>query len=311
MAMTLVVVFAAMSLIFYFNNPLFFTIKNLQAIFGNMSLIGLLAIGLTFVVLTGNVDLSIGSTVGTTAVVVANLFDLGFSIPIPFVFLIGIMVGVVIGAVNGFLVAVVGINSVIVTLGTLFVNYGISLIVGSRTAFVYNETFISIGRSNLFEVIPYTFIIMIVLLVLMYLVLRFTKFGNDVYLVGSNQNAATFVGINIKKIIFFTFIISGAFASISGILLTAQLAYAQGGFGAGWNFRALVICFIGGISIRGGRGTLVGVALSILVITTLSNGLTLASVPINWRDAFEGTLLIGSIVLDSVRVRRELRPALK
>ena len=152
---------------------------------------------------------------------------------------------------------------------------------------------------------------MAALLALMYLVLRFTKFGSDVYLVGSNHNAATFVGINVKKVVFFTFIICGAFASISGILLTAQLAYAQGGFGSGWNFRALVICFIGGISIRGGRGTLVGVALSILVITTLSNGLTLLNVPINWRDAFEGTLLIGSIILDSVRVRRELRPALE
>lgn len=309
MSFTLVIIFAVMALVFYFMNPLFFTVKNFQAISANMALIGLLAIGLTFVVLTGNVDLSIGSTVGTSAVVVANLFDLGFPIPIPFVFLIGILVGMVIGAVNGFLVAVVGINSVIVTLGTLFVNYGFSLIVGSRTAFVYNETFINIGRRNLFDIIPYTFIYMIILLVLMYLVLRFTKFGNDVYLVGSNQNAATFVGINVTKVIFFTFVICGAFAALAGALLTAQLAYAQGGFGAGWNFRALVICFIGGISIRGGRGTLVGVAFAILLITSISNGLTLLGIPINWRDAFEGGLLILAILVDSIRVRRELRPA--
>lgn len=304
MSPTLIIVFAIMALVFSLMNPIFFTIKNFQVIFSNMPLIGFLAIGLTFVVLAGNIDLSIGSIVGVTAVVVANLFDLGFNIPLPFVFLIGILTGAIIGAINGFLVTVVGINSVITTLGTLTALKGLSFIIGSRTAFVYNELYINLGRGFLFGSIPFVSIYLVVIIIIMYLVLRFTKFGRNVYLVGANQNAATTAGVSVKKIQFLTFIVSGSFAAISGVLLTAQTAYAQGGFGIGWEFRALVICFIGGISIRGGRGTLVGVFIAMLIITSIANGLTLANVPINWRDSFEGAILILAILIDSVRVRR-------
>ncbi len=309
MSPSLIVVFAAITLLFSLINPIFFTLKNFQAILSNMPLIGFLAIGLTFVILAGNIDLSIGSIVGITAVVLSNLFDIGFDIPIPFIFLIGILTGSVLGAINGFLVTIVGINSVVATLGTLTAFYAFALIVGSRTAFVYNETFIHIGRGNIFDLIPFVFIYMIVLLILMYLLLRFTKFGRDIYLIGSNQNAAAYVGVNVKKVQFLTFVISGAFASISGILFTAQIAYAHGGFGAGWNFRALIICFLAGVSARGGRGTLVGVFISMLLLSSITNGLTLASVPINWRDAFDGLLLILAILIDSIRARRELLPA--
>ncbi|MFC2145682.1 ABC transporter permease [Actinomycetota bacterium] len=309
MSPSLIIVLAVMTLLFSMINPIFFSLKNFQAILSNMPLIGFLAIGLTFVILAGNIDLSIGSIVGITAVVLANLFDLGFNIPIPFIFIIGILTGVILGAINGFLVTIVGINSVIATLGTLTAFYAVSLIIGSRTAFIYNKTFIYIGRGNIFDLIPFVFIYMIVLLILMYLLLRFTKFGRDIYLVGSNQNAATYVGINVKKVQFLTFIISGAFASISGILFTAQIAYARGGLGAGWNFRALIICFLAGVSARGGRGTLVAVFISILIITSINNGLTLSNVPINWRDAFEGLLLISAILIDSIRAKREMLPA--
>ena len=304
MSPTLIIVYVIMAVLIYLLNPIFLTVQNFQAILSNMPLIGFLAIGLTFVVLTGNIDLSIGSVVGITAVIVGNLFDLGFPIPLPFVFLIGILTGAIIGAINGFLVTVVGINSVITTLGTLTALRGLALIVGARVDHINHETFIFLARGFFFDTVPLVFIYMIVMLVIMYILLRFTKFGRNVYLVGANQSAATMAGINNRRIQFLTFVISGSFAAIAGILLTAQTAWAQGGFGVGWEFRALVICFIGGISIRGGRGTLVGVFISMLIISSIANGLTLANVPINWRDAFDGTILILAILVDSIRVRR-------
>jgi len=210
----------------------------------------------------------------------------------------------VIGSINGFLVNVVGINSLIATLGTLAIFRGIAYVFSGESLIVYDNTFRFIGRGYLFQHVPVTFIYLIVIFIFMYLILKFTRFGRYVYSIGGKAFVAALYGIKVKKIQFLTFIISGVTASIAGILMTSQLGLGRGDFAIGWEFKIITICVLGGISISGGRGSLVGVLISIFILGSIINMLTLADVPIIWRDFFHGIILILAIVIDRIRVRR-------
>ncbi|MBC8388842.1 MAG: ABC transporter permease [Actinobacteria bacterium] len=305
MTPTLVVVYALMIILFFSINPLYVSIANIKSIFANLTIAGIMAIGLTTVILAGNFDLSVGSVLGVSAIICAKLYNIeGITIPLPVVILAAIAVGVVIGALNGFLVSFVGINSIITTLGTLAIFRGLAYIYATETARIYYKPFIFIGRGYVAEFIPITFIYFIVILVLAYLVLRFTRFGRNIYQVGANNIAARLAGISVRKTAFYTFIISGVTAAIGGMIMSSQLAFAQGEFGIGYEFKVLTICVLGGISLAGGRGTLVGILVATLILGSISNGLALADVPIDWRDAFQGIILIAAILIDSIRVRR-------
>jgi ribose/xylose/arabinose/galactoside ABC-type transport system permease subunit len=145
---------------------------------------------------------------------------------------------------------------------------------------------------------------MLALLVIMYCVLRFTKFGRNVYLVGANPSSARAVGINVKLTKFSPFLFSGGFAAIAGILFLSLSRVGYGGYGSDWGFQVLTICLVGGLSFNGGRGTYIGLFLAILIMGSLTNGLTLINMPIFWRYAFEGCVLMFAIILDSLRTRR-------
>jgi ribose transport system permease protein len=305
MTPTLILVYAAMILLFTLLNPLYVSLANIKSIFANLTISGIMAVGLTTVILTGNFDISIGSILGMAAIVCAKLYNIeGASIPMIVIILAALAVGAAIGALNGFLVSYVGINSIITTLGTLAVFRGLAYIYATETARIYYKPFISVGRGYIFTHIPNTFVYFMIVLVFMYLALRFTKFGRNIYQVGANKDAARLAGISVSKTTFMTFVISGITAAAGGILMSSQLAFAQGEFGLGFEFRILAICVLAGISLAGGRGTLVGVLVATLILGSISNGLALADVPIEWREAFQGMILIIAILIDSVRVRR-------
>lgn len=305
MTPTLLVVYAIMIIVFTSINPLFISLANIKSIMANLTIAGIMAVGLTTVILAGNFDISVGSILGVSAIVCAKLYNIGDTyIPLPLVILAGIAVGLTIGAINGFLVTVVGINSIITTLGTLAIFRGLAFLYGTETAQIYYRPYVFMGRGYIFNHIPLTMVYFIVILVIMYIVLRFTKFGRNIYQVGANQYAAKLAGVPIKQTTFFTFMISGATAGIGGILLSSQLAFAQGEFGLGYEFKILTICVLAGISLAGGRGTLVGVIVATFILGSIANGLSLSRVPIEWRNAFEGLILITAIMVDSIRVRR-------
>jgi ribose transport system permease protein len=303
-APTLVLIYIMMIIIFSSLNPLFISLSNIKSILSNVAILGIMSVGLSFVMLTGNFDVSVGSILGISAVVVAKLFNVGVDIPIPVIILAGVLTGAMVGALNGFIVTVIGINSVITTLGTLAIFRGLAYLYATEPSLIANEFFVRIGRGYLSNTIPLSFLYMILIITIMYLILRFTVFGRDVYQVGSNQSAARLAGLNVKKTQFLTFVISGITAGIGGILMASQLAFAQGEFGVGAEFKVLTICVLGGISLAGGRGTLVGVLVAIFILGSISNGLALIRVPVDWREAFQGIILITAILIDSIRVRR-------
>lgn len=304
MSPTLVILYILMVIFFSIKNPLFITLKNYQVIATNAPMIGIVAIGLAVVILTGNIDLSVGSIAGLTGVIVGKIL-IGTQLPVISIIIIGILVGVVIGALNGFLTTIVGINSIIVTLGMWITLKGLSFMLTSKAIYFNNETFQSLGRGYVFQVIPNIILMMILIIVIMYIVLRFTKFGRNIYLVGANPTSAKVIGVNVKKIRFLAFLFSGGLAAFAGILFTSQVASGSGLFGVGWEFKALTICIVGGISLNGGRGTLVGLFLAFLILGSLTNGLTLINVPIHWRDFFEGAILLLAIIIDATRVRKK------
>jgi ribose transport system permease protein len=305
---SLVVVYIIMIVIFTAINPRFFSLGNFKGIFATFSIAGIMAVGLSTVVISGNFDMSIGSIFGLAVVVVAKLFNLkGVTIPIPLIILAGISVGLIIGAINGFFVTKVGINSIITTLATLAVFRGLTFYYSLKNISIPKEAFLVLGRYFVFGLIPLPFIYFILALVGFYIFLRFSRHGRNMYLVGANSTAARFAGVNNSNTQFLAFIISGLTASVAGVVTAAQVGFANATFGNGYEFRILTICVLGGISLIGGRGTLVGVLISALIIGSISNGLALIDVPINWRDAFTGIILIAAILIDSIRVTRRER----
>ncbi|MCL5072777.1 MAG: ABC transporter permease [Actinobacteria bacterium] len=302
---SLLIVLIVMFVIFGSINRDFFSFQNFKGIIASLSVTGVMSVGLAFVVLTGNFDVSIGSILGFSAVVMGKLFNVnGGNIPIPVIIIVGLLVGAAVGALNGFLVTFVGINSVITTLGTLAVFRGLSFLYANDPSLIDNKTYVALGRGFIAKAIPYTFIYLLVVFVVAYLVLRFTKFGRDIYQVGSNPSAARLAGLSTKKMQFWSFVIAGVTSAMAAVIMTSQAAFAQGEFGLGFEFTILTIVVLGGISLTGGRGTLVGVAVALLIINSISNGLTMMSVPVNWREAFNGIILIAAILIDSIRVRR-------
>lgn len=302
MSPTLIIVYILMLAIVGSINPIFIHLKNFQAIATGAPLIGIVAVGLGIVILTGNVDLSVGSIAGFTGIIVAELLFLTH-IPTIIDVIIGILAGIAIGAINGFVVTYIGVNSVVTTLGMWFSLSGLSFVVAGKAVNFHNPALQKIGQGYIFKVIPNIFFIMILVLVIMYVVLRFTQFGRNIYLVGSNNSSARVVGVNVKKVQFLAFLFSGGLAAFAGILLVSQVSFGSSLFGIGWEFQALTICVVGGISLSGGRGTFVGLFLAWIILGSLQNALTMANIGVNWRDFFEGSLLILAIVVDSISAR--------
>lgn len=302
---SLVLVLIIMFVLFGSINSDFFSFQNFKGIIASLSVTGIMSVGLAFVVLTGNFDVSIGSILGISAVVMGKLFNVaGGNIPIPVIIIIGLLVGAAVGALNGFLVTFVGINSVITTLGTLAVFRGMAFLFANDPLLINNKVYVALGRGFIARAVPYTFIYMLVVIVAAYLVLKYTKFGRDIYQVGANPSAARLAGLSTKKMQFWAFVIAGVTSAMAAVIMTSQAAFAQGEFGYGFEFTILTIVVLGGISLSGGRGTLIGVAVALLIINSISNGLTMMSVPVNWREAFNGVVLIAAILIDSIRVRR-------
>lgn len=303
----LLIVLGVMVLVFSVINPLFVSVGNIKSILTMAAGTGIMAVGLAFVVLSGNFDFSIGSTLGITVVLVAKLINLeiaGSQLPLIVCLLAGVMIGVIIGMINGFLVSYVGLNSIIVTLGTLSIFRGITYWVIIDNIPVHHGLFVGIGRYFIGDIIPVNFILWIAILIFMALFMRYSRQGRYIYLVGSNKTAAEFSGVNIKKTQMLSFIISGCAASMGGIIKLSQIGFSDSTFGIGYEFHILVICVFGGISLMGGRGNLLGVFISTLIIGSISNGLVLADVEVNWREAFIGIILIGALLMDVIVTKR-------
>ncbi len=274
----------------------FLTVRNLLNVAEQASLISIVGIGMTAVILMGEIDLSVGSIVALSGVVTAGSLTGGFGMPLSI--LIGLGVGAALGLVNGFITVYGEIPSFIVTLGMLSVAKGLTLLyTGGEPIWGFGEAFEFIGGGKVLG-IPLPVIIAAVLYVLTLIVLNWTQIGRYIYAIGGNQRAVRLAGVKVERLKTAVFGISGFFAAASGIILASRLASAQPTAGSGWELDAIAAVVLGGTSLYGGEGGLAGTLIGALIFSVINNGMILTGIPTFFQYVVKGGIIILALLLD-------------
>ncbi|WP_374756177.1 ABC transporter permease [Larkinella rosea] len=279
--------------------PKFLTVSNLLIVVTQVSINALLAFGVTFVIITGGIDLSIGSIVAVTSVVAA-MFAHPDSYPVIVPILAGLAAGLLLGAFNGLVITKSKVPPFIVTLGTMTIGRGLALILSKgRPISNLSDSFNFIGGGQLAG-IPTPIIILIVLFIVCSVVLKKTVLGRYMYAVGGNEPAARASGIQLNKVKMVVYTLCGGLAALAGILLTSRITTGQPNAGVGFELDAIAAAIIGGTSTTGGTGTMTGTLIGALLIGVISNGLDLMNVTSYYQQVVMGIIIIGAVVLDSL-----------
>ena len=278
--------------------PGFLTWSNLLIVLTQVSINALLAFGVTFVIITGGIDLSLGSMVAVTGVVAAS-FAHPDTYPVIVPILMGLLTGVAMGAFNGFVVTRSGVPPFIVTLGTMTIGRGLALILSKgRPISNLSDSFNFIGGGQLLGV-PVPILILLILFAVCSVLLSKTIVGRYMYAIGGNEQAANASGIPLNRIKMVVYTLSGGLAAVAGIVLTSRITTGQPNAGAGFELDAIAAAIIGGTSTSGGTGTMAGALIGALLIGVINNGLDLLNVTSYYQQVVMGVIIIGAVVLDS------------
>lgn len=300
---TMFFVLVAMVIISGIISPTFRSVENIINIFNQNAMIGVMALGMSVVLIGGAFDLSVGSTAALTGIVAAFLFrEYGFAAGL----LGGLAVGCIIGFINGLLITKIKINSFVATLGMMTIARGLVYIIttGLPVTGVPREfNFIGIGKIG--GIIPVAASIWIILAVVLYLIMKHTKFGQYVYALGGNENAAWLSGINTDKIKIFTFVISGLFASLGGLFFVFKVLLATADMASGYELTTIASCIVGGVSLTGGRGNVFGAVIGALILGLILNILQLTGVSVYYQSTITGIIILGAVGIDSFSNRNK------
>lgn len=279
----------------------FLTGSNISNIIRQVSINGILAVGMTFVILTGGIDLSVGSVMAFTGTIMVGMM-VNMGLPPVAAVVIGAILGAVIGYINGTFVAYARIPSIIVTLAMMEIARGAALLyTGGYPLSGLPTSYSFIGRGYLFGVIPMPALIMIGVFIVAYIILNHLPLGRYIYAIGGNEEAVRLSGVKVKRIKAIVYLISGITASISGLIMTSRLASGQPTAGDGYELDAIAAVVLGGTSIAGGRGHIFGTLLGALLLGVLSNGLNLMGVSPYVQRVLKGAIIIGAIYYSSSR----------
>jgi rhamnose transport system permease protein len=306
--LALVIVVGAATL----DNHLFLSAANIQQILAGSAIIALLAIGETIVIITRNVDLSIGSILGISAYATGVLYVHHPNVALPVVFLVALAIGAVCGVVNGLIVTVARVPSLVVTLGTLYIIRGIdgAWAGGNQVnASMLPDSFNKIGYETVLG-IPYLGWIAIIAVVLATYWMRSFRTARDFYAIGSDPAAARLAGIPVGSRVFLAFVLSGAIAGVTGALWLSLYASVDAIAGVGYEFQVIAAVVVGGVAIFGGSGTVLGAALGALLLYTINTALVVVNVSSFWSMALSGALLLAAIAFDRLIALR-LAPVMR
>jgi len=308
----------ALVVAFSFTSPAFRTFGNAMTVSLQVSSIVYLGIGATFVILTGGIDLSVGSVLALSGVVAALSVKAG--IPVAPAMLLGIAMGAACGMVNGLCITRLGLPPFIATLGMMLVARGIALqATGARAVSGLGEAFGTLGNGSLgrvehiddqgfpdvsFPGIPYPVLLMAVLAIASAVLLARTRLGRHIHAVGSNAEAARLSGVDVRRVVLFSYVASGALAGLAGCVLMSRLVTAQPSEGAGYELDAIAAAVIGGTSLLGGIGTIPGTIIGSFVIGVLRNGLNMNGVSSFSQQIVIGVVILLAVWIDQLRNRR-------
>ncbi len=296
----LLLVISASFISSHFLNPI-----NILNVLRQVALYGILGVGMTFVILTKGIDLSVGSTVALVGVVGALLMERG--VPIPLMIPICLALGAVVGAVNGFGVSYWRIPAFITTLGTMVMVRGFALMLadgGTVKPGKAAEDFFFLGGGYLFG-IPTPIYVFVIVCILAGVTLKLTPFGRAVYAVGSNEEAAHLSGVNVPLVTFGVYIIGGVLAALSGLIFLSRLSVGDPNSGLGLELEAITIAVIGGASLFGGEGTVIGTIGGAMVLAIIANVLNLAGVSPFSQQVVKGAIIILAVLMETGRKARK------
>jgi rhamnose transport system permease protein len=306
--LALVLVVAATTI----DNPRFLRATSIQNLLSGAAIIALLAIGETIVIITRNVDLSIGSVLGISAYASGVLYVHHPHVPLVLVFLLALGIGAACGVVNGAITTVARVPSLVVTLGTLYIIRGIdgAWAGGNQVnASMLPTSFNKIGYGTIAGV-PYLGIIAIVAVAVATYAMRSFRTARDVYAIGADPEAARHAGIPVASRVFLAFVLSGGIAGLAGAVWLSYYGSVDAIAGAGYEFQVIAAVVVGGVAIFGGSGTVLGAALGAVLLNTINSALVVVNVSSFWSQALAGGLLVGAIAFDrlvAVRVAPALR----
>ncbi len=279
--------------------PAYLSIKNQSNLFGLFIEKIIIALIMAFVIINGEIDLSVASVMGLAAVALARLFEVG--VPMEIAVIIGLLMGVMAGAFNAFWIAVVGMPSLVVTLAGLIMYRGLALVlVEDRSITNFPVWFNKLGQAPVVGPFPLALILFVVMAVIAVIILHFSGFGRYVYVIGNNRNVARYSGVKVRKVKASLFIASGTIAALAGVLFASRLGAVRGSTAEGFELDIITMVLLGGVSINGGSGSLYGVLLSILIILNLRNGMSLANMTGHIQTGVVGILLILSVLIPNL-----------
>ncbi|MCC8179735.1 MAG: ABC transporter permease [Planctomycetes bacterium] len=274
-----------------FSNP-----ANLMNVVRQMVVVTLLAFGVTFVIILGHIDVSLGSVFALCGCVAEAAMKSTGSVTLAI--LAGLAIGVVSGAINGAVVTKFGIPAFIMTLAMTTVARGSVLLFTGGRPITNLGNFEEIGNGNFLNLIPYSIIILVLFLIISWVLLNKTKYGRYVYAVGGNQQAAIASGIDANKVVRRSFLYNGILCALAGIVLMSRMDSGQPAAGIGYEFDAITAVVVGGTSLSGGRGTIIGTLIGSIIIAVINNDLNLLNVHSYWQQIAKGIIILVAVVLD-------------
>lgn len=287
--------------------PYFFTVQNLTNVFVQQSYVIIAALGLTFVMISGGMDLSIGYQMSLVGVATAALM-MWAELPVYVAVPIGLALGVLLGLFNGVAAVTLKVHSLIVTLGTMTVFQGVSYIVSNQSVILnLPPSFKALGQGYVFGVVPISVVLMLVVVALASVILNKTYFGRHVHAIGSNEEAARLAGIHVVRTKLMVFTICGFFVALASMVLFARTGSAASSTGPGTEFTAITAAVLGGVSFKGGEGRVWGVVVGVLILGVLSNGMQLVGMNTYGQYIVKGFVLLLAVGFDTFQKSRLLK----
>ncbi|MFC7420786.1 ribose ABC transporter permease [Iodobacter arcticus] len=276
----------------------FLTVNNLLNVLRQVSINALIAFGMTFVILLGGIDLSVGAVLALSSVAIASMMAAGVDPVLATLF--GVLAGAALGAVNGIIISRGKVAPFIATLGTMTVFRGLALVASDgRPITGFNSDFFSmLGAGYIGNLIPVPVITTLIAFVALWFILKKTVFGRHVYAVGGNEEASLISGVKVNRVKLWVYTLSGGLSALAGVILTSRLNSAQPNAGMGYELDAIAAVVLGGTSLSGGRGWIVGTLIGAVLIGVLNNGLNLLSVSSFYQQVIKGSVILLAVLLD-------------
>lgn len=295
----------ALIIFFWAASPRFLTWSNISGILLATAVIGILALGTTFVITTAGIDLSIGTGM-TLCSVMTGIFAVNLGLPMILAVVLGILTGGLIGLINGLNVAILGLPPFIATLAMMMVAQGLALVISGVAPIYFHdvEGFQAIALGSLIPGLSNAVLIMFVVAALAWFLLSKTVFGRITVAIGSNEEAARLSGIDVRRWKLLIYVVAGLFTGVAGVVMAARLGSAQPQLGVGYELQAIAAVIIGGTSLMGGRGSIIGTLIGALIMSVLINGLRILSIQTEWQNVVVGVVIALAVFFDTLRNKR-------